>query len=139
LNGGNPRPITPENTVGWLVSPDGRWLLAGTIGSGTGTMLVPIAGGTPVPIDGLKPGDLTIGWASDNRIYVASQPKPNSTAVHVERLDPHTGTRTAARDITIPPIGGLETENLILTPDAASYAYHYHLSLSDLYTVSGVR
>jgi hypothetical protein len=62
-----------------------------------------------------------------------------ASAFHVEKLDPHSGQRAAFRDIPIPPIGGLETENLTLTPDGKSYAYHYHLSVSDLYTISGVR
>jgi Tol biopolymer transport system component len=140
INGGSPRPITPENTVGWLVSPDGKSLLAGTIQNGVPTLLVPIDGGPSVPIAGLKPNDNPLGWSSDNRLYVvSSSAKPGSMAIQVEKLDPRTGARTAWRDIPVPPIGGLETENLILTPDGKNYAYHYHLSLSDLYTISGAR
>ncbi|HEY3838182.1 MAG TPA: protein kinase [Bryobacteraceae bacterium] len=140
VDGGSPRPITPENTVGWLISPDGKWLLAGTIQSGVATLLVPIDGGPSVPIAGLKPDDYPLGWTRDNLLFVmSSSPKPGSMAVHVTKLDPHTGARIAFRDIPIPPIGGLETENLIITPDGNSYAYHYHLSLSDLYTISGAR
>ncbi len=139
VNGGNPRPITPENIVGWQVSPDGKWLLAATIENDTGTLLAPIDGGPMIPIVGLKRGDTPLGWTSDNRLYVTTPAKPGSVNMHVEKLDPHTGTRSSARDIPMPPIGGLETENLILTPDGNSYAYHYHITLSDLYTVNGVR
>jgi Tol biopolymer transport system component len=137
LNGGAPRPITSEGTVGWLASPDGKWLLAGTIESNTGTVLTPIGGGPTVSISGLKPGESPLGWTSDNRLYVASAPKPGGIAIHVDKLDPRTGARAAWRDLSLPPVGGLETENLIITPNGASYAYHYHLTLSDLYTVTG--
>jgi hypothetical protein len=95
-------------------------------------------GGAPVPIAGLKPDDNPIGWTSDNSLYVIAASAPGVSALHVEKVDPHTGQRATFRDIPIPAIGGLETENLSVTPDGKSYAYHYHLSLSDLYTINGV-
>ncbi len=138
-DGGTPHAITPENIIGWEVSPNGKWLLAGTVQSGTGTLLVPMSGGSPLPIAGLKPDDIPIGWTSDNRLYVIAASASDASAFHVEKVDPHSGHRAAFRDIPISPIGGLETENLNLTPDGKSYAYHYHLTLSDLYTINGVR
>jgi Tol biopolymer transport system component len=139
IDGGIPHAISPENIVGWEISPNGKWLLAGTVQSNVETLLVPMDGGAPVPIAGLKPDDTPIGWTSDNRLYVIVESAAGASAFRVEKLDPHSGQRAAFRDIPIPPIGGLETENLTLTPDGKSYAYHYHLSVSDLYTISGVR
>ena len=138
LSGGDPRPITPENTGGWLVSPDGKWLLAGTRQDERLTELVPLNGGTAMPIKGLKPDDFTLGWTSDNRLYVRSA-SADENSLHVDKLDPRTGAHSAWRDFHLPPIGGLESETFLLTPDGSSYAYHYHLSLSDLYTISGPR
>jgi len=139
IDGGPAKPITPENVVGADISPNGKWLLAGTIQSGIATMLVPIAGGPSIPIAGLKPGDNPINWAADGRIYVTTVAQPGTTVFHVDKLDPRTGARTTWSDIPLPPIGGLQTENLILTPDGKSYAYHYHLNLFDLYTISRAR
>jgi len=139
LSGGDPRPLTPEGVAGWRISPDGKWLLAGTTDNYRANLLVPMAGGAPVPIPGLRPEDNPLGWTSDNRIYVLTTPAPGSVVAHVDTLDPRTGTRTPWRDLPLPPIGGLETENLIITPDGSGFAYHYHLSLSDLYTITGAR
>ncbi|MGC2547189.1 MAG: hypothetical protein WA426_15205, partial [Silvibacterium sp.] len=139
VSGGSPRPITPENIVGWQVSPDGKWLLAGSLQNTALSLLVPIDGGPPIPVKGLRPGDNPVGWAADNRLYVAPPQKPGIMTVHVDKLDPRTGARSAWSEISTPPIAGLQTENLMLTPDGKSYAYHYHLNLFDLYTISGVR
>lgn len=141
LSGGSPRAITAENTVGWMVSPDGKWLLAGTTGvdSPHFTLLAPLNGGATVPIAGLKPDDDVEGWTSDGRVFVLSTPKPGDEAIRVEKLDPRTGSRTAWREVPLPPIGGLNVEDVMISPDGASYAYHYHLSLADLYTITGPR
>jgi eukaryotic-like serine/threonine-protein kinase len=139
VSGGSPRPITPENIVGWDVSPDGKWLLAGSIQDAALSLLVPINGGPPVPIKGLQPGDNPVGWTGDDRLFVTPAQTPGVMSAHVDKLDPRTGARTAWTDIAFPPIVGLQTENLILTPDGKSYAYHYHLNLFDLYTISRTR
>ena len=50
LNGGSPQPITPEGTVGWKVSPDGKTLLAfedEVYPLTPNPVLIPFAGGTP--------------------------------------------------------------------------------------------
>ncbi|MGC2161236.1 MAG: protein kinase [Silvibacterium sp.] len=137
IDGGPVKPLTPENIFGVSISPDGKWLLAGTLQSGVPTMLVPTEGGPSVPIAGLKPGDNPVSWTTDNRLFVTTVAQPGSTTFHVDKLDPRTGARTTWSDIPLPPIGGLETENLLLSPDGKSYAYHYHLNLFDLYTISG--
>ncbi|MFZ0663155.1 MAG: protein kinase [Acidobacteriaceae bacterium] len=138
LNGGGPRAITPENVIGFQVSPDGKWLLAVQLPSDAATLLVPMDGGAPVPIAGLKPGEVPIGWTSDNRLYLGYMPKPGMAAVKVQKLDPRTGTRTPWRDFPVPSIGGLRILNRppYITPDGSSYAWGYGLDLSDLYTVS---
>ncbi len=139
LSGGAPKPITPEGTVGWGVSPNGKWMLAGSSDNYVANLLMPMDGGAPVPIHGLHPDQNALGWTSDNLLYVMNNPAPGAMSAHVEVLNPATGAQTKWKDIPLPPIGGLQTENLIITPDGKAYAYHYHLSLSDLYTISGGR
>lgn len=141
LNGGDPRPISPEHILGAFISPDGKWVLSGHASdlAQRDTLLVPIDGGAPVPIAGLQPNDYDSGWTSDGRIYVRPQIKPGDTSIHVEILDPHTGKRTAWRDIPLIAVGGINAFNPIITPDGSSYAYGYRLALSDLYTITSPR
>ncbi|HET6217224.1 MAG TPA: protein kinase [Acidobacteriaceae bacterium] len=142
LNGGNPRPITQEGTSGWFVSPDDKWLLAG-LGLGyprvNDPVLVPVGGGSPVKIAGLKPDDNVIGWSSDGELYVAPFAHEARGSLPVEKLNPHTGARKAWRDLGLLTISGINTDRPIITHDGASYLYGYSLSLYDLYTVNGVR
>ena len=142
LKQGSPRPITDEGTSGWLVSPDDKWLLAG---SGPGyprvihPVLVPIAGGSPVNIAGLQPNDSVLGWSSDGQLYVQTDPDDTRSDMHVQKLNPHTGARAPWRELAKPTVGGVYPQRPFLTPDGASYFYGYVLELYDLYTVSGVR
>ena len=142
VNGGDPHPITPENIAGFQVSPDDKWLLAGpsTDLSSRPTLLVPVDGGTPIPIAGLKPDEFPLGWTSDGRVYIGHPPSPGAMAVHIEKLNPRTGARTAWRDIPVIPVGSVQVNQPpVITPDGSSYAFGYRLQVSDLYTISGVR
>lgn len=101
-------------------------------------VLVPIAGGAPQKIAGLEPDDNLLGWSNDGRLYVETTGKDTNVERHVEKLNPHTGVRTAWRELAKPTIGGVFPQAPVITPDGASYFYIYRLSLSDLYTVNGV-
>ena len=141
LDGGDPRPISPDNIAGVQVSPDGKWVLAGleTDLSGRDTRLVPVDGGAPVPIAGLQPNEFPLSWTSDDRIYVGPQIKASDTSIHVSILDPRTGKRTPWREIPLIPVGGIHSFQLLITPDGSSYTYGYNLYLSDLYTITSPR
>lgn len=138
LDGGEPRPISPDNIGGIQVSPDGKWVLSGSESDLTSrdTLMVPIDGGPPVPIAGLQPGDYPLGWTEDDRLYVAPHLNGSDTSIDVAILDPRTGKRTAWREIPLIPVGGIHSFQLMITPDGTSYAYGYNLYLSDLYTIT---
>ena len=142
LNGGKPRAITEEGTSGWLVSPDDKWLLAG-VGLGyprvIDPVLVPVEGGSPARIAGLKPDDSVIGWSSDGELYVGPFTHVARGTLSIEKLNPHTGARKPWRDLDQPTISGVISDRPIITHDGASYLYGYSLTLYDLYTVTGVR
>jgi eukaryotic-like serine/threonine-protein kinase len=141
VDSGNPRPITPEGITGFVASPDDQWLVTGTrttAGVFREAALQHIEGGNTEAIVGLKPNDFVLGWTSDNQLYVESVVNDN-TPLHIDKLNPHTGARTAWRDLPMPPIGGVVPDPPIITPDGATYGYDYRLRLSDLYTVTGVR
>jgi eukaryotic-like serine/threonine-protein kinase len=142
LNGGSPQPITPPGVAGFQVSPDGKWLLAGTPGSSsvTGDFVVPTSGGPPVHVVGLKPGEGTLSWSSDNKLYVGYAPPPGAMSVAIIKLDPHTGARTAWRSIPVIPVRDTTIYRIpIITPDGSAYAYGYTQRLSDLYIITGPR
>jgi hypothetical protein len=138
VNGGDPHPITPEGITGWPVSPDDKWMLAGRTLT-VADVVVSMQGGSVEDIRGLKPNDQILGWTSDGQLYVASTVMGTRAAIHIEKLNPHTGARTAWRDLSMPAIGGIFPDPPVITLDGAAYAFDYRLRLSDLYTVTGVR
>ena len=91
-----------------------------------------------VEIAGLRPADSPLGWTSDGQLYVATRDN-RRTALHVEKLNPHTGARTPWRDLPTAPIGGILPDPPYITPDGTTYGFDYRVRLSDLYTVTGVR
>jgi DNA-binding winged helix-turn-helix (wHTH) protein/dipeptidyl aminopeptidase/acylaminoacyl peptidase len=61
----------------YAVSPDHRWLVAGVLAPGYGTVAIPVGGGTPVRICG---GYCPTDWAPDGRFfYVGIEPSSNAT------------------------------------------------------------
>jgi hypothetical protein len=143
INGGAPRPVTPEGVAGFAaLSPDDKWLIAGRRAGGTAVeepVLVSVDKGSIEPVRGAKPDDRGLGWSADGQVYIASAANGNRASVHIDKLNPHTGVRTPWRDLAMPPLGGIFPDPPIITPDGATYGYDYRLRLSDLYTVNGVR
>jgi len=141
LNGGTPKSISPEGVLARNVSPDDRWILVGVRDAATGKVhpaVLSIDGGNPAEISGLKPGEMALGWTTDGHLYVASV-DATGAGVTVEKLNPHTGTRTPWRVLATAPIGGVVPDPPIITPDGATYGFDYRVRLSDLYTIAGVR
>jgi WD40 repeat protein len=138
VNGGEPKAITPEGTVGYKVSPDGKWLLASSSSDRLARLLVPVDGGQAEPIVGLKQNNRVLGWTSDGQVFVGSRIEGSTTAFHVEKMNPHTGVRSPWHDFGAPAMAGIRVDNFMITPDGTAYGYDYRLGLSDLYTVNGV-
>ncbi len=65
INEGPPRPLTPENTWGISISPDGEWTAA--IGPNQAVSLWPVAGGASRTVNGTQPGDRPVAWSADAR------------------------------------------------------------------------
>ena len=131
----DPRPITDEGTEGWRVSPDDKWLVASR---DSHAVVVSIASGKSKDLPGFNPDDIS-GWSADNQLYVTSAIHGNRTSIHVDKLNPYSGSRTPWRDLAVPPIAGMFVNSPFITPDGATYACTYGLWLFDLYTVDGVR
>ena len=139
LEGGEPRPITPEGSRFGLgkaaVSPDGEWIAAEADGPPS---LFPIGGGEAQRIPGVEPEDKFVAWSSDGRsIFVNSELEVPRT---VYSVDLSTGKRSfwkvlAPADL----VGVIEIWSIQISADEQSYCYSYARNISDLYLVEGLR
>jgi DNA-binding winged helix-turn-helix (wHTH) protein/Tol biopolymer transport system component len=136
IDGGRPRPITPEGVTYCRISPDGKLVAAGSADM-SGVKLYTIDGGTPRPIPGLQAGESVV-WTSDpNFLYVGQHAK---SSIRVFRLNLLTGQRKLFKEIAVPDGPGVcDMTHVLFSPDGQSYAYGYIRLLSDLYVVSGLR
>jgi Tol biopolymer transport system component len=136
LQGGSPRALTPENTFGILVSPDGKSLLA--LDVDRQRWLYPIAGGQPQKLNLTSdPDERTLGFSADGKSLLM---RTRSAPVHVTRVDLATGHSEPWKDI-IPadPAGVQSIPSLKFSADGKSYAYSVGRILSDLYVVDGLK
>jgi eukaryotic-like serine/threonine-protein kinase len=139
IDRGKPRPITPEGIVtafpGFAVSPDGK--LVAAIGPDRHGVLFPVDGGTSRPVAGIEDGEFPLRFSADGRsLYVWKRDLP----VRVHRIDLETGKRELWKELMPVDPGGVERiSNVVLTPDAKSYAYTYSRLLSDLFVVEGLK
>jgi len=129
--------VTPPGiTKGWI-SPDGSRVLAAV---GDSFSVYPVGGGVPRPARGIRPGDVPIRWSPDGRdVWVWTDPN-SVTSMHVDRVDPATGTRSPLLSVVPGELGGVRAfGKLTLADDPHVYAYVEYLYTSRLYTVEGLR
>jgi DNA-binding winged helix-turn-helix (wHTH) protein/Tol biopolymer transport system component len=136
IDGGRPRPVTPEGVTFCLISPDGK-LIAGNGIAGGGGWLYPIEGGQPHPIPGLQAGE-SFTWTSDPRwLYVYQW---NQAPAKVYRLNALTGQRQFFREMSPPDVAGLhDISHIHFSSDGRAYVYSYTRLLSELYLVKGLK
>ncbi len=134
IDGGKPRPVTPEGVSMCQVSPDGK-LIAGM--DATSMKLYPLDGGTPRPITGLQPGEF-FDWTSDPRFGYVYERK--TAPVKIYRLNLQNGQRQLFKEIDPADETGLyDMSHLMMSADGRAYVYGYTRLLSELYLVSGVK
>ena len=135
VDGGKPRPVTPEGVTWCHPSPDGKWIAARDMASGEGR-LYPMVGGEPRAIPGLLPRESFV-WSADPQFLYVNQWKQGS--VKVFRLNITTGQRQLFTEVTPLDEAGLcELDNILMSADGRTYVYGYSRLLSDLYLVKGV-
>ncbi|MFI5095387.1 MAG: winged helix-turn-helix domain-containing protein [Candidatus Acidiferrales bacterium] len=133
--GGKPVPITPEGTVGHLVSLEGKLLVA--VDSERRFWLYPLSGGQPRPLSGIEPEEDTIRWSVDGRfLFVVGDGIPAS----IYRVEILTGRRQLVYKLAPGDAAGLwNIWPVLITPDGKSYVYSDYRILSDLYLANGLR
>jgi hypothetical protein len=139
VDGGKPRAITPEGIgtafPGFAISLDGK--LVAAIGADRKGVLFPIGGGASRPISGIVDGEFPLRFGEDGRsLYVWKRELP----ARVYRVDLETGNRELWKELMPVDPGGVERiSNVVVTPDAKSYAYTFSRLLSDLFVVEGLK
>ncbi len=133
--GGTPEALS-ESGAGApiLPTPDGRGY-CGLAANGV-YQIHSLDGAPPRTIQGLRPNDRPMNWATDGRLFVYTRgPIP----VPIDLVDIETGTRESWREIMpADRTGFVAIPNIQIAPDVGAYAYSYAAQLSDLYLVQGL-
>jgi len=134
--GGTPRALTPENTFGGLISPDGKFLLA--IDGDRQRWLYPISGGDPQKLSVVfNPNERTMGFSADGKSLLL---RTTMIPVQISRVDLATGKRESWKEIVPADPAGVQSIPVIrFSADGKSYAYSVGRILSDLYVVDGLK
>lgn len=141
VDGGGPRPVTPDGFVGLLLSPDGRTLA--TIDRYGEYYLYPVAGTSePRPIPGYVDGDVLLQWSADGRSLFIRE--AGNLVLRIHRLDVETGDRRFWKEL-VPPDPtvlidiGSDPGQVRLTADGKSYAFTYWTFEGELYLAQGLK
>lgn len=128
---GKVAPITPENTRGLFMSPDGQ-LMAALQGTQPGVFNLRTQAFTPLPG---SPRDLIAGWSADSRSFFVVQ--NDLRTIHLFQIDAGTGTRTDLGTLSpSDPAGLTGVGGVLVAPDGDHYVYHYFRQLSQLFLVN---
>ena len=141
VDGGEPRPVTPDGFVGLLLSPDGSTLA--TVDRYGEYYLCPVDGGrNPQPLRGYLDGDTLLQWASDGKSLFIRE--AGNLVLRTHRLDLSTGIREFWKEL-VPPDPtvlidiGSDPGQVRMTPDGRSYAYTYWTFEGELYLARGLK
>ncbi len=136
IEGGATRPLTPEGTVGSLISPDGKYLGAGD--DKHQRWLYPIAGGEPQKVNiTVAPEESVMAFANDGKALLV---RTRTLPVRISRVDIATGRREPWKTIAPADTAGLKSiPGLRFSTDGKSYAYSTFRILSDLFVVDGMK
>ncbi len=136
LNGGKPKPLTPEGIRGGLVSPDQRYILRAD--AAAEVAVYPLDGGPPRVIPELEPGFVSFQWSADsNSVYGYH---PGQVPAKVYKVDIATGRKRLVQELFRDPIPGVVAVSpLVATRDGEHFAYSYYQMWSALYVVTGLR
>jgi Tol biopolymer transport system component len=134
--GGTPRPLTPEGTIGGLPTPDGKFVLA--IDGKRARWLYPIAGGEPVKLNFVpNPDERILGFFDNGKSLLV---RTASIPVKVTRVDIASGRREPFKEIMpADPAGVQSIPTMRFSADGKSYAYSVGRILSDLFIVDGLK
>ena len=135
LEGGKPRPLTPEGVIANIISPDGRRVAGRTQER---IRVYPVDGGEPITVPGLGIHYFPVGWETDSDwLYVYDDER---VPTEVSRVNVTSGKLELVRKL-MPrdPAGVVYIAPIVMSPDAKLFAYSSYRLISVLYVVSGIR
>jgi DNA-binding winged helix-turn-helix (wHTH) protein/Tol biopolymer transport system component len=138
IDGGKPRPLTPEGVGMCEVSPDGQLLIGHDLVSEE-SRFYPMDGGSPRAIPGLAQNEI-FEWSSDPHILYVYQGKQQP--VRVYRLNVVSGERQFFKEFHPGPgdsTGLYHMSHILFSADGRAYVYSYIRMLSELYVVKGLK
>jgi len=141
VDGGDPRPVTPDGFVGMLVSPDGRSIVA--VDRYGEYYLCSVDQQTdPRPLEGYRDGDVPLQWSADGRFLFVRE--AGNLVLRVHKLDLASGVRQFWKEFTPPDPAvlidiGSDPGEVRIAADGKSYAYTYWTFEGELYLAQGLR
>jgi len=141
LEGGKPRPFTPEGVVVYfhVMSPDGRSVFCRNLTDMKG-YFYPVEGGQPREV-AIAPDETPIQWSeTGDFLYIVDRKDP-PIPKRIWRFDVATGKRTLWRSLVPSDVTGVtRIGDIQVTADGKSYVYEFTRMLSsDLFIVSGLK
>ena len=138
VEGGKPRPISPEGVViaAQAISRDGRSIAAR--GPDGRLAIYPSEPGEPRPVPGLDPDEVMLRWTPDGQsLYVTRLSAPPGI---IDVVEIATGRRSRWTQFEPPDPSGVEvTGPAVIAPDGKAYVYSYRRILDDLYLATGMK
>jgi eukaryotic-like serine/threonine-protein kinase len=132
---GKPRAVTPEGTVAYRLTPDGKMALSRDQHQ---LSLYPIAGGQPQKLNfNLSSNEVVQGFSADGKnLLVLTRGVP----VKIDLVDLATGRHQPWKEIAPADLAGAHgIPSIRFSADGKSYAYSTLRVLSDLYVVDGLK
>jgi Tol biopolymer transport system component len=140
VDGGDPKPITPEGFVGLLLSPDGQTLA--TVDRYGEYYLYGVDGRLdPQPLPGYVDGDVLVQWSADGRFLFVRE--AGNLTLRLFRLEVSSGAREFWKEL-LPPDPtvvvdiGSDPGQVRVTADGKNYAYTYWTFEGELYIAQGL-
>ena len=136
IEGGGPRPISPEGFSGTLrCSPDGKLI---AVKNQQQIWLLSSDGGALRPVRGTGQDDVVVRWSADGRsLYVTH---PLDMPAKLWRVDISSGNRDLIKQFTPGDTAGVQGIGPIqITPDLRHYSYGFARYLTDMYSVKGLK
>jgi Tol biopolymer transport system component len=141
VDGGDPRPVTPDGFVGVLLSRDGQTLA--TVDRYGEYYLYSVNGShEPLLVPGYVDGDVLLQWSADGKSLIVRE--AGNLVLRLYRLDLATGDRRFWKEL-VPPDPtvlvdiGSDPGQVRITPDGRSYAYTYWTFEGELYLAQGMK
>ncbi len=134
LNGGQPKPVTPEEVRATRVSPDGHSFV---VVDPHKILLGDIAGGEPKAITELQGGESVVRWSGDGRYLFLAQAEGET--VKLTRVEVASRKREPWRVLKVPENGAEFVGQVALSADGKAAACTFQHDLSNLFLVKGLK